>query len=117
MTSAKNNQYKLCTPDDYDSTECKDIYQNLAEDLVNLCRGPEKAQNTVDSDLKDGMCETSGNDRAYWLVVPASLVCLGLIGGLGCYAYDRYKKKKAVNHPKGKYRRTDNKQIKKNIKS
>ena len=116
VTSAKNNNYKLCTPEGYDSTECKDIYQNLAEDLVNLCRVQEIAQNPVDSELEAGMCETSGNDRAYWLVVPASLVCLGLIGGLGCYAYDRYKKKKAVNHPKGKYIQNEKKRITKTIK-
>ncbi len=121
VTSAKTGKYKFCKPEDYDSTTYKNIHPNLAEDLVNLCRGQETAQNTVKSDQR-GMCENSGNDSnagatnntsladndnrsygkkpkmhlGYWLGIPTSLFGIGLLASLGCYGYDRHKKKKLV---------------------
>jgi len=135
VTSAKNNQYKFCTPENYDSTDCKNIYQNLANDIVDLCRDSEGDQNTEENELCEKnkyaeKTETTINDRldeldtigngnkrqlhlGYWLGIPTSLFGIGL---LGYYGYDRHKNKKAVNHPTGKYIQHENKQIKKNIK-
>lgn len=141
VTSAKNDRYKLCTPETYDSTECKNIYKNLAEDLVNLCKDQQSTR--PDVGLLDDLCGASDdadNDgatyhmslaakdsRSYgkkpklkmsrWLGIPASLVCLGLIGGLGCYyEYDRHKTKIAEKKPKGKYIQQEKKRIKQTIR-
>ena len=130
VTSAKNNKYKLCTPENYDSTECKNIYKNLANDIVALCSGQEPDRSNVHAERTEEMSgdsATSGNtgatintslddiDNSSYskkpklnmgcrLGVITLLVSLGLIGGLGCYyEYDRHKTKIAEKNPKGKY--------------
>jgi len=106
VTSAKKNQYKFCKPEDYDSTTYKNIDPNLAEDLVNLCRSQEAAQNTGNAGATNNTSlydiDNSSNGKKpklhmrYWLGIPTSLFGIGLLASLGCYEYDRHKKKKLV---------------------